>query len=91
MLKKKSNLKPDPTKSADLRNCIDHCIKVLKSYRKNINNSNYHLFNINMTEHRNLDPIRTMNSWGNVVGFEQKSGITLQITIVDNRKKGHTL
>jgi len=65
-----------------LTKSLDNLIERLQEFKGEINDQNYHKFNIFVSEHRELEPIRDL---GDVVGHFQKTPIYLDIRIADGR------
>ncbi|MBE3085037.1 MAG: hypothetical protein IMZ64_02320 [Bacteroidetes bacterium] len=79
--------------ATDLKHYLAQCIKSIETVMDFVTDSNYDKFDVSITQRRDVDPIYEPShaSWGNATGFKQKSGVELEIKIVDNRKKGQVL
>jgi hypothetical protein len=82
-----------PVTKENLKQGIAAAIKILESFRDEINDQNCSEFNVFVSEHRDLDPIRGMSreNWGIATGFKQISPLVLDIRIEDRRKEGKEL
>ena len=71
-----------------LKDSLSSAIHKLEEIRDNITVDNAHLFKIDVSQKRDLEPI----FFGmNAVGFSQKSGEILSITVENIAKLGKTL
>jgi hypothetical protein len=76
--------------ATDLKHYLAQCIKSIETVRDFVTDSNYDKFDVSITQRRDVDPVYEMGKI-DATGFKQKSGVELEIKIVDNRKKGQVL
>ena len=76
---------------SELKGFLADAIQRLQTIRESITEDNADLFNVQICEKRDLEPIREMGHMGTIQGFEQSSGIVFTIIVEDNTLKGKQL
>lgn len=75
---------------SQVKKSFEYAIGLLQDWKETVTESNYEKFEIDVNQHRDLDPVRSVGQIS-PTGFEQKSPLTLTIVIKDHCNVGKVL